>query len=136
MTTPGSKRLSKELVGEYEIMLRIPDSSSLTPVPMFSDLQRNGPPAGTKLISAEDLSEWIFELQVLGESVYAGEVFRLKFRFSSRYPWDGPSVTFVTKEGFVAPEVSMTCVGWRTSEHTDDLYLGKCATPAPSHVRA
>ncbi|KDN52903.1 UBC-like protein [Tilletiaria anomala UBC 951] len=82
MSNPGSKRLAKELV----------------------ELQRNGPPAGTTLISADNLEEWLFELSVLGRSVFENEKFRLRFRFSNRYPWEAPEVVFVTNDTLKAPE--------------------------------
>ncbi|UZJ53106.1 hypothetical protein CBS101457_002426 [Exobasidium rhododendri] len=77
----ASKRLGKELM----------------------EIQTNGPPTGTKLIRADDLKEWLFELQVLGESVYEGETFAMRFRFTDNYPLEAPEVVFVTTAPYKSP---------------------------------
>lgn len=41
----------------------------------LAELQQKGPPAGCRLIQAENLEEWVIALQVLGESVYEGGEF-------------------------------------------------------------
>ncbi|GAA5955691.1 hypothetical protein JCM10213_003032 [Rhodosporidiobolus nylandii] len=69
----------------------------------LTELQTRGPPTGCRIIQAENLEEWIIALQVLGESVYEGEEFALRFRFSSQYPIDSPEVTFVVSSEFKAP---------------------------------
>ncbi|GAA5877007.1 hypothetical protein JCM16303_006368 [Sporobolomyces ruberrimus] len=95
----------------------------------LNDLRTNGPPAGCRIIQAEDLETWIFGLKVLGdetETVYFGEEFALvaytlqlagpsviavlltgqspqRFRFSTQYPIDSPEVTFVVADPFKAP---------------------------------
>ncbi|GAA6064726.1 hypothetical protein JCM10212_005849 [Sporobolomyces blumeae] len=72
----------------------------------LNDLRTNGPPTGCRIIQAEDFEEWIFGLRVLGdetETVYAGEEFALRFRFSSQYPIDSPEVTFCVGDGWTAP---------------------------------
>ncbi|BGP26434.1 ubiquitin-conjugating enzyme E2 W [Rhodotorula toruloides] len=72
----------------------------------LAELQQKGPPAGCRLIQAENLEEWVFALQV-HESVFAGEEFALRFRFSTSYPIDAsqsPEVTFVTTAPFRPPE--------------------------------
>lgn len=43
-------------------------------------------------------------IELLGESVYQGERFLLRFRFDSSYPMDAPEVVFVTSDGYIAPE--------------------------------
>ncbi|KAL7341767.1 ubiquitin-conjugating enzyme/RWD-like protein [Rhodotorula toruloides] len=70
----------------------------------LAELQQKGPPAGCRLIQAENLEEWVIALQVLGESVYEGEEFALRFRFSTSYPIDSPEVTFLTTSPFRPPE--------------------------------
>ncbi|GAA6025299.1 hypothetical protein JCM11491_002439, partial [Sporobolomyces phaffii] len=81
----------------------------------LTDLRANGPPAGCRIIQADDLETWVFGLRVLGdesETVYAGgnsrllldsEEFALRFRFSTQYPIDSPEVTFVVADPFKAP---------------------------------
>ncbi len=69
----------------------------------MTDLKRNGLPTGITLVKADDLREWLFDLEVLGESVFAGEKFRLRFIFNDRYPWEAPECTFVTTDGFAPP---------------------------------
>ncbi|KAJ8293006.1 putative ubiquitin-conjugating enzyme E2 W [Rhodotorula toruloides] len=59
----------------------------------LAELQQKGPPAGCRLIQAENLEEWVIALQVLGESVYEGEEFALS-----------PEVTFLTTSPFRPPE--------------------------------
>ncbi|GAA6003884.1 hypothetical protein JCM10207_006451 [Rhodosporidiobolus poonsookiae] len=71
----------------------------------LTELQTKGPPAGCRVIQAENLEEWVIALSVLGdETVYAGEEFALRFRFSNQYPIDSPEVTFVVQQPFSAPE--------------------------------
>ncbi|ORY75972.1 ubiquitin-conjugating enzyme/RWD-like protein [Leucosporidium creatinivorum] len=71
----------------------------------LTELKTNGPPTGCTLIQADDLECWVVSLQVLGESVYEGEEFALRFKFSSSYPIDSPEVTFVNcpERGWKAP---------------------------------
>jgi hypothetical protein len=80
----ASKRLGKELM----------------------EIQTNGPPTGTKVLKADDLKEWTFELQVLGSSVYEGETFAMRFRFTDNYPLEAPEVVFVTTAPYRSPVVS------------------------------
>ncbi|MCO5565343.1 hypothetical protein L7F22_019016 [Adiantum nelumboides] len=63
-----------------------------------------GPPTGTILLNADDLKEWRFSLTVLGESVYEGETFALRFRFNDNYPLEAPEVIFLTSPPYKAPE--------------------------------
>ncbi|BGP50367.1 hypothetical protein JCM10450v2_006286 [Rhodotorula kratochvilovae] len=58
----------------------------------LTELQTKGPPAGCRIVQAENLEEWIVALAVLGESVYEGEEFALS-----------PEVTFLTSDGFKPP---------------------------------
>jgi len=42
---------------------------------------------GITLISADNLQEWLMDIQVLDDNpIYRGEVYRLKFVFSGNYP--------------------------------------------------
>ncbi|KAI5120212.1 hypothetical protein M0805_000027 [Coniferiporia weirii] len=63
----------------------------------------NDCPQGIKLVKADDFETWFLSLQVLGESLYVGETFLLKFRFDSQYPISSPSVTFVADTNYQAP---------------------------------
>jgi hypothetical protein len=72
------------------------------------EIQKSGPPTGTKLIKADDLKEWLFEVEVLGESVYQGETFAMRFRFTDNYPLEAPEVVFVTTSPYKSPVVSRT----------------------------
>ncbi|SCV71475.1 BQ2448_3063 [Microbotryum intermedium] len=70
----------------------------------ITDIRTSGAPAGCELLQADDLAEWIFSIQVLGdETVYHGEKFALRFRFGSSYPIDSPEVTFLVSDGWSAP---------------------------------
>lgn len=71
-----------------------------------SEIHKSGPPTGTTLLNADDLKEWRFSLTVLGESVYEGETFALRFRFNDNYPLEAPEVVFLTASPYKAPEVS------------------------------
>jgi ubiquitin-protein ligase len=42
---------------------------------------------GIVLISAENLQEWLMDIQVLDDNpIYKGQIYRLKFMFSNSYP--------------------------------------------------
>ena len=43
-----------------------------------------GTPEGCVLLQADDLQTWTFSIEVLGESVYKGERFCLRFKFSNQ----------------------------------------------------
>ncbi|PWN52916.1 UBC-like protein [Violaceomyces palustris] len=77
----ASKRLTKELV----------------------ELRNQGPPEGTAILLADDLKEWRFSISVLGESLYKGQTFGLRFRFPDNYPMESPEVIFMTTDGFKPP---------------------------------
>jgi len=70
----------------------------------LQELQNGGTPVGCTMIKCENLQEWIISLEVLGETVYQGEVFALRFRFDPTYPIEVPEVTFVN-DGTYAPPV-------------------------------
>ncbi|KAG8931423.1 hypothetical protein FRC03_011397 [Tulasnella sp. 419] len=61
------------------------------------------PPAGIQLVQADDFETWILSIEVLGESLYQGEVFHLSFKFGPRYPIDSPTVMFVVDDAHKAP---------------------------------
>ncbi|KAH8120704.1 UBC-like protein [Phellopilus nigrolimitatus] len=63
----------------------------------------NDCPQGIKLVKADDFETWILSLEVLGESLYVGETFMLRFRFDTQYPISSPSVTFVVDQQHQAP---------------------------------
>jgi len=47
----------------------------------------NSLPPGIQLVSAENLEEWLLDIQVLDNNpLYLNETYRLKFRFSATYP--------------------------------------------------
>lgn len=69
----GTKRLSKEL----------------------SKISNSLPP-GITLVSADNLEEWFLDIAVLDQNpIYAGDTYRLKFKFSKHYPIEPPEVVFV-----------------------------------------
>lgn len=44
-------------------------------------------PPGITLVNAPNLEEWIVDLQVVDPNpIYVGKIFRLRFRFSDKYP--------------------------------------------------
>lgn len=56
-------------------------------------------PPGITLVSADNFEEWFLDIQVLDKNpIYQGQIYRLKFRFSSQYPIEPPEVTFVKKD--------------------------------------
>ncbi|KIM21990.1 hypothetical protein M408DRAFT_297417 [Serendipita vermifera MAFF 305830] len=59
------------------------------------DLQTNGTPTGIELIAADNWQSWVMGIEVLGDTLYAGEKFALLFRFESQYPISSPIVTFI-----------------------------------------
>ncbi|SNX85925.1 related to ubiquitin-conjugating enzyme [Melanopsichium pennsylvanicum] len=69
----------------------------------LSEIRLKGPPEGCAIIKAEDLQEWQFSIEVLGNSLYQGQKFGLRFRFSDTYPMESPEVVFMTTDGFEAP---------------------------------
>ncbi|KAH7104528.1 UBC-like protein [Auriculariales sp. MPI-PUGE-AT-0066] len=69
----------------------------------LKELSTDECPVGVKLLSSADFMMWVLELQVLGESLYKGETFALRFRFEPQYPIASPEVTFVVDGKFQAP---------------------------------
>lgn len=59
------------------------------------------------MIKADDLQEWQFSIEVLGNSLYEGQKFGLRFRFADTYPMESPEVVFLVTDGFKAPIVSV-----------------------------
>lgn len=54
---------------------------------------RTSPPPGVCVEEAEeDMKNWIIRLTAADETVYAGEVFHLAFKFGESYPLDSPEV--------------------------------------------
>ncbi|TXT15650.1 hypothetical protein VHUM_00153 [Vanrija humicola] len=59
---------------------------------------------GIELLSADNMEEWYFGIQVLGdETVYKGEKFALRIKFGERYPIEYPEVTFVANDQYKPP---------------------------------
>ncbi|KAI9727919.1 MAG: hypothetical protein M1828_005324 [Chrysothrix sp. TS-e1954] len=53
-------------------------------------------PPGITLVSADDLNIWYLDIQVLDTNpLYADQLYRLRFRFSDRYPIEAPEVHFM-----------------------------------------
>uniref|UniRef100_A0A8H7YAK3 UBC core domain-containing protein n=2 Tax=Psilocybe cubensis TaxID=181762 RepID=A0A8H7YAK3_PSICU len=67
------------------------------------EIQSEGCPVGITLVEANDFTKWIFTIQVMGESLYEGEVYTLQFRFDPQYPISSPAVQFVVGEGKESP---------------------------------
>ncbi|MCJ1354691.1 MAG: hypothetical protein MMC33_004680 [Icmadophila ericetorum] len=48
---------------------------------------KEGLPPGIELVSAEDFKEWLMDIRVLDSNpIYLNQIYRLRFRFSSKYP--------------------------------------------------
>ncbi|SYW74968.1 related to ubiquitin-conjugating enzyme [Ustilago bromivora] len=62
-----------------------------------------GTPEGCAIIRADDLQEWQFSIEVLGNSLYQNEKFALRFRFTDSYPMESPEVVFIVTDGYKAP---------------------------------
>jgi len=67
------------------------------------EIQNDGCPVGIKLVKAEDFATWWFTIEVMGESLYEGEIYTLQFRFDTNYPISSPAVQFVVTDGRQAP---------------------------------
>ncbi|KAK8083778.1 ubiquitin-conjugating enzyme [Apiospora saccharicola] len=87
----GTKRLGKELT---KVLIRFP----------CEQIQKTLPP-GITLVKADDLQEWLLDIQVLDQNpIYAGETYRLKFRFGKQYPIGiTPEVVFTKQENRPIP---------------------------------
>lgn len=71
-----------------------------------SNLQKlNGPLApGIKLVSADNLQMWLMDIQVMDANpIYAGQTYRLQFRFSPSYPIGTRTPFFVTSDMEINP---------------------------------
>ncbi|EGG01820.1 uncharacterized protein MELLADRAFT_110721 [Melampsora larici-populina 98AG31] len=75
------------------------------------ELQNDGCPAGCSLLKADDLKEWKILLSGPPDTLYSGESFVLRFRFSPQYPIESPEVVFV-----VSPPTGDE-PGWQAPEH-------------------
>ncbi|KZS90287.1 UBC-like protein [Sistotremastrum niveocremeum HHB9708] len=60
-------------------------------------------PTGIKILSANDFHTWRLSIEVMGDSLYQGQVFALQFIFDAQYPIASPEVTFVSDEHYKAP---------------------------------
>lgn len=67
------------------------------------EIQSEGCPVGITLLEANDFSRWLFTIEVMGESLYQGEVYDLQFRFDAQYPISSPAVQFVVTGGKQSP---------------------------------
>ncbi|EJT98922.1 UBC-like protein [Dacryopinax primogenitus] len=67
------------------------------------EMQTHGLPTGITIVRADDLSEWLLSVEVLGNTLYEGEKFCLRFEFPHNYPIDSPAVTFVADDKWTAP---------------------------------
>ena len=65
------------------------------PVTSSFQIQQSLPP-GLTLASADNLQEWLMDIQVLDlNPIYQNAIYRLRFRFSASYPIEAPEVTFI-----------------------------------------
>ncbi|KAF8588530.1 UBC-like protein [Ramaria rubella] len=81
MASISSRRLAKELM----------------------ELKSSESPVGIKLLTADDFRIWVLSIEVMGDSLYQGEVFALQFTFEPGYPIASPEVVFVTNERYHPP---------------------------------
>ncbi|CAO1635713.1 unnamed protein product [Parajaminaea phylloscopi] len=72
----------------------------------LNDLRGGGLPQGCTIIQADDLQTWVIEIRALGETLFQGERFALRFRFADTYPLESPEVVFLTTDGWKAPELN------------------------------
>ncbi|KAJ8915848.1 hypothetical protein NQ315_004661, partial [Exocentrus adspersus] len=66
------------------------------------------PPPGVSVDSnaaEQNLLHWIINMQGAAGTLYEGESFQLQFKFSNKYPFDSPEVTFVGNNIPVHPHV-------------------------------
>lgn len=45
--------------------------------------------------AGQNLTQWIIHMEGAKGTLYEGERFQLQFKFSSKYPFDSPEVTFI-----------------------------------------
>ncbi|TPX40228.1 hypothetical protein SeMB42_g06085 [Synchytrium endobioticum] len=73
----------------------------------LKDLETN-PPQGIKVFQAEDdLRMWIIGVEGAPGTLYAGEAFKLQFKFGPNYPLESPEVVFVDNVP-IHPHVKLT----------------------------
>ncbi|OJD29862.1 ubiquitin-conjugating enzyme [Diplodia corticola] len=61
-------------------------------------------PPGITLVEADNFETWLMDIRVMDDNpLYAGQTYRLKFRFSNSYPIEAPEVTFVTAHNIGIP---------------------------------
>lgn len=56
------------------------------------------PPPGVHVdedLAGQNLTQWIVHMDGAKGTLYEGERFQLQFKFSSKYPFDSPEVTFI-----------------------------------------
>ncbi|XP_076673941.1 ubiquitin-conjugating enzyme E2 W isoform X2 [Andrena cerasifolii] len=56
------------------------------------------PPPGVRVdadLADQNLTQWIVHMEGAKGTLYEGERFQLQFKFSSKYPFDSPEVTFI-----------------------------------------
>ncbi|CAH1961504.1 unnamed protein product [Acanthoscelides obtectus] len=66
------------------------------------------PPPGVSVdpdIAERNLLHWIIDIRGAAGTLYEGERFQLQFKFSNKYPFDSPEVTFVGQNIPVHPHV-------------------------------
>jgi len=72
----------------------------------LKEIRADTGPVGINLVTTgepEGFDEWLFTIEVMGESVYPGEVFTLKFKFDASYPISAPAVTFLADATHTPP---------------------------------
>ncbi|XP_074600819.1 ubiquitin-conjugating enzyme E2 W isoform X1 [Brevipalpus obovatus] len=66
------------------------------------------PPPGVQVNPGSigsSLTQWIVDMEGASGTLYEGEKFQLQFKFSPRYPFDSPEVTFIGNNIPVHPHV-------------------------------
>ncbi|KAG5305635.1 UBE2W enzyme, partial [Acromyrmex insinuator] len=84
-TSPSKRRLQKELMS----LIREP------PPGVHVDAE----------LAGQNLTQWIVHMEGAKGTLYEGEQFQLQFKFSSKYPFDSPEVTFIGENIPVHPHV-------------------------------
>jgi ubiquitin-conjugating enzyme E2 W len=74
----------------------------------YLEMKRNPPPGVTldDSVSEDNLLHW--KLHILGAegTLYSGEKFQLSIKFSDKYPFDSPQVTFIKPHVPIHPHIS------------------------------
>lgn len=66
------------------------------------------PPPGVSINQnsvTSSLTQWIVDMEGASGTLYEGEKFQLQFKFSSKYPFDSPEVTFIGPNIPIHPHV-------------------------------